>query len=101
MPLIVAQCVVAVPSLFGRYAMFGLTNAELIQIAVDHVNRGDVAFTEHPEYQLSGCAFSDTIIDLAVEILQLLPAELETDFDQLAIIEIDGGTACLSLEFKD
>lgn len=101
MPLIVAQCVVAVPSLFGRYATFGLTNAELIQIAVDHVNRGDVAFTEHPEYQRSGCAFSDTIIDLAVEILQLLPAELETDFDQLAIIEIDDGTVCLSLEFKD
>ena len=101
MPLIVAQCVITVPSLFRGYAKFGLQNAELIRLAVDHVNRGDVAYAEHPEYQRSGCAFSDTIVDLAVEILQLLPAELETDFDQLAIIEINDDAVCLSLEFKD
>lgn len=101
MPLIVATCVVTVPSLVGAYATFGLSGGELIQIAVDHINRGDVAYAEHPEYQRSGCAFSNTIVDLAVEILKLLPAELETDFDQLTIIEINGITVCLSLEFKD
>lgn len=101
MPVIVAQCVIKVPSLIGSYAKFGLTNQELIALAVDHVNRGDVAFTDHPEYQRSGCVFSDTIVDLAVEILQQLPAELETDFDQLTIVEIDGDVAWLSLEFKD
>lgn len=101
MPLIVATSVISVPSLFGSYAKFGLTNAELITLAVDHINNGDVAFTEHPEYQRSGCVFSDTIVDLAVEIVNLLPIELESDYDQLVIIAIDGASVCMSLEFKD
>ncbi|QXO09990.1 hypothetical protein pEaSNUABM37_00029 [Erwinia phage pEa_SNUABM_37] len=101
MPLIVATCVITVPSLIGGYAKFGLTDAELITLAIDHVNRGDIAYTEHPEYQRSGCVFSDTIVDLAVEIINLLPAELESDYDQLTIIEINDAAVCLSLEFKD
>lgn len=101
MPLIVAQCVIRVPSLAGGYALFGLSPAELITLAIDHINRGDVAYIEHPEYQRSGCAFSDTIIDLAVEILSLLPAELESDFDQIGLVEIDDASVLVSLEFKD
>lgn len=101
MPLIVAQCVVRVPSLVGSYALFDLTPAELITLAIDHINRGDVAYIDHPEYRRSGCAFSDAIIDLAVEILDLLPAELESDFDQIGIIEINDATMLVSLEFKD
>lgn len=101
MPLIVAQSVITVPSLIGGYAKFGLTNAELITLAVDHINKGDEAFTEHPEYQRSGCVFSDTIVDLAIEIIGLLPGDFDTDFDQLAVIVVDGHTVCLSLEIKD
>lgn len=100
MPLIVAQSVITVPSLRWGYAKFGLTHAELITLAVDHVNRGDIAYAGHPEYQRSGCVFSDTIVDLAVEIINLLPGEFDTDFDQLAVIAIDDCTVCLSLELK-
>lgn len=101
MPLIVAQSVITVPSLVGGYAKFGLTNAELITLAVNHINKGDEAFVCHPEYQRSGCAFSDTIVDLAIEIIYLLPDEFDTDYDQLGIIQINDCTVCLSLEFRD
>lgn len=101
MPTIVANSVIRVPSLIGAYATFGLTVGALIQIAVAHINYGDEAFTEHPEYQRSGCVFSDTIVNLAVEILQLLPCELESDFDHLVIIELNDADVLLQLQFKD
>jgi len=99
--MIIATCVVKVPSLVGGYAPFDLSAPELIGLAIDHINRGDVALIDHPVYQHSSVAFTNTIIDLAVEILNHLPAELETDFDQIGIVQIDGTVALVTLEMKD
>lgn len=101
MPRVIAHCMITVPSLLGRYALFGLTPEQLVAVAVDHVNRGNVAVITHPEYERSGCAFSDTILDLAVEITGLLPAELESDYDRLVVLYNSGAAVLLSLEFTD
>lgn len=101
MPRVIAQCMITVPSLLGRYALFGLTPEQLVAVAVDHVNRGDEAFVTHPEYARSGCVFSDTIVDLAVEIIGQLPAEFESDYDRLVVLYNSGAAVLLSLEFTD
>lgn len=101
MSRVIAQCMITVPSQLGGYALFGLTPEQLIAVAVDHINRGDDAFVSHPEYDRSGCAFSDTILDLAVEIIGQLPAEFESDYDRLTILYNSGAAVLLSLEFTD
>lgn len=102
MPMIVADCVIEVPSLLGSYAPFGLKRSEFIGVALRHINEGDIAFVEHPEYAQSGCIFSDAVIDLAVEILQQLPGEFESDFDHIeARLVNEDCSMMLQLQFKD
>jgi len=100
-PLIVANCVIVVPSLLGGYARFGLTVEQLITKAIDYLNNGESAYVMDPIYAAYGCVYSDTLLEIAVEIMDRVPLELESDYDSIGIISIDGITACLSLQFKD